>query len=140
MVRFFSFTILFFLLQLLYCDDLIYNPDGKNNNNITLPPWEIEIHLVNNPDTINASGIISINYSLAVRNAQFNRVEFYLNGNSIAQTINTQAYELNTRRFENGTYIFKVSVWAYLGTGSMADLFGKEFVENSTECIMVINN
>jgi len=140
MLRYFSFTILFFLLQLLSCNDLTYNPDGKNENNITLPAWEIEIYLVNNPDTIEASGTTSINYSLSVRNAEFNRVEFYLNGISIAQTTNTQTYELNTMRFGNGIYNFTVSVWAYLGTGSMADLFGKEFVRNSTECIMVINN
>ena len=122
------------------CNDLIYSPEKENFVNVPVPQTIMSVNLANFADTIIVFGQTDFHYTIDTKGKVFSRLVIYVDSTMDGNSVNTSQYSFNSASYSNGNHKLRMEVWAYSGSGSLADHYRSEYLVCSTQWNLFIDN
>ena len=134
------FTLLFACLLFNSCNDLVYSPEKENFVNVPVPQTKMNVDLSNSTDTVYVFGKTDFHLTTDTKGKQFHRIVAYVDSVRDGDSGDKSLYTLNTESYSNGKHKLRIEIWAFSGSGSLADHYGSEFLVSSSQWNLYIDN
>lgn len=139
-LAFFFFAIT--VAMLFYsCDDLVYSPGKEYYVNVPVPNTKMSINIDNAADTITVAGSMDLNYTVNTMGKKFSKVDVYIDSTLVGTSYDQRHYGyIYSRMYRTGPHKLFLQLWAYSGSGSLADKSKAEFLIFTRMWNININN
>jgi hypothetical protein len=132
--------ITFILLFTFNSCDLIYSPDTEHFVNVAKPNTPMSIDLSSAGDTIIATGEINFNFIANTNGKVFSQIRIIIDSSYFDSWDDRSAYDFNSEYIADGMHKLRLEVWAYSGSGSLADRLKSEFLVGAKEWYLLVDN
>lgn len=111
------------------CDELVYSPVKENYVNVPVPNTQMSINIDNAADTITVAGSMDLTYSVNTMGKIFSKIDVYVDSTLVGTSYDQRHYGyIYSRNYKTGPHKLFLQLWAYSGSGSLADRARAEFI------------